>query len=356
MRKLFHGLAMLRLMMPSAVAALVLAASSCGAAAQTPEEFYRGRQITMLVGSGSGGGYDIYARVWARHVTRHIPGNPVIVAKNMPAAAGVAAANALYNTSDKDGLTIAALTNGVALEPLSGNALARYDVQKMAWIGSIGKLQNVCAMWHSSPAKTIKDAQAREIIVAGAGATSNSAIMPRILNELIGTRFKIVAGYDPTAGLNLALERGEAEGICGLSWSTLKASRPQWIRDRLLNVIVQVGVDKIADLPGVPSALELIADEEARKVLLLILIRQEIGRPFALPPGVPADRVAALRRAFETTLADPEFRTEADKSGMEIEPLAGATIEAMLATAYGAPRAIIARAIGLLEPKDAEKK
>ena len=326
------------------------AAAAGTAFAETPAEFYRGKQITMLVGSGSGGGYDVYARVWAKFASRHIPGNPTIVAKNLPAAAGIAAANTLYNTADKDGLTIAALTNGVSMEPLAGNAQARYDVQKMAWIGSIGKLQNVCAMWHTSPARTIADAQAREIIVAGAGATSNSAIVPRILNELIGTRFKIVAGYDPTGGLNLALERGEAEGICGLSWSTLKASRPQWIKDRLLNVIVQVGLDKLADLPGVPSALDLITDPEKRQVLQLILVRQEIGRPIALPPGVPAERVAALRTAFDATLADLEFRAEADKAGMEIEPLTGAAIETMLAAAYAAPKPIIAKAVALLEP------
>ena len=332
------------------VATLAVLLASGQASAETPADFFKGRQITMLVGSGAGGGYDVYARVWAKYAGRYIPGNPVIVAKNMPAAAGVAAANTLYNTADRDGSTIAALTNGVAMEPLAGNSQARYDVHKLGWVGSIGKLQNVCAMWHTSKARTIADAQAREIIVAGAGATSNSAIVPRILNDLLGTRFKVIAGYDPTGGLNMALERGEAEGICGLSWSTLKASRPQWIKDRLLNVIVQVGLDKLADLPGVPSALDLIADQEKRQVLQLILVRQEIGRPIALPPGVPADRVAALRAAFDATLADPEFRAEADKAGMEIEPLTGAAIETMLAKAYASPPAIIAKAVTLLEP------
>ena len=186
-------------------------------------------------------------------------------------------------------------------DPLAGNAQARFDSLKMNWLGSIGKLQNVCATWHTSTVKTIKAAQERETIVAGAGATSNSALMPRIINELIGTRFKVIAGYDPTSGLNLALERGEAEGICGLSWSTIKASRPHWIKDRLLNVIVQVGVEKLPDLPDVPGALDLVRDPAKRQVLELILIRQEIGRPIVLPPGVPADRVAALRRAAALT-------------------------------------------------------
>jgi tripartite-type tricarboxylate transporter receptor subunit TctC len=330
-----------------AIAILVAPALAC---AQTPAEFYKGRQITMLIGAGTGGGYDVYARVWAKHASRHIPGQPQIVPKNMPAAGGIAAANALYNNSDRDGSVFAALPNGVSMDPLAGVAQARFEPLKMTWVGSIGKLQNVCATWHTSPVKTMADARQRETIVAGAGATSNTAIMPRIINDLLGTRFKVVAGYDPTGGLNMALERGEAEGICGLSWSTMKASRPHWIKDKLLNVIVQVSVEKLPDLPDVPSALDLVQDGPSRQVLELILIRQEIGRPIVLPPGVPADRTAALRKAFEATLKDPAFLAEAEKSGMEIEPLSGPEIEKMLASAYSAPTAIVARMVDLLKP------
>src|SRR5215475_15883355 len=283
-----------------AVTAIICAAACwpAGAHGQTAEEFYRGKSITMLVGSGVGGGYDTYARIFARHMSRHIPGNPAVIAKNMPAAAGLAAASTLYTTADKDGSTIAAFTNGAAMEPLFGNTSARYDAQKFNWLGSIGKLQNVCATWHQSPAKTIEAARAREIIVAAAGATSNTAVVPRVLNALIGTRFKVVAGYDPGSGLTLALERREVEGICGLSWSTIKASRPHWVRDRLLNVIVQMGLDRLPDLPDVPRAADLVSDGDSRQVLGLILVRQEMGRPFAAPPGVPAERVAALRAGF----------------------------------------------------------
>src|SRR5262249_34737423 len=209
-----------------AVIALLFAAR---ALAQTVEESYRSKSITMLVGGGAGGGYDPYARVFARHLSRHIPGNPNIIAKNMPAAAGLAAASTLYSAADKDGATIAAFTNGAAMDPLFGNASARYDAQKFGWLGSIGKLQNVCATWHRSEIKTIAAARAREVIVAAAGATSNTAIVPKTLNALVGTKFKVIAGYDTGAGLTLAVERGEAEGICGLSWSTIKASRPHWI-------------------------------------------------------------------------------------------------------------------------------
>src|SRR5262249_20998800 len=320
------------------------------AGAQTVEEFYRSRPITMLVAGGAGGGYDTYARIFARHMSRHIPGHPNIIAKNMPAAAGLAAASTLYNAADHDGSTIAAFTNGVAMDPLFGNPGARYDARKFNWLGSIGKLQNVCATWHQSPVKSIAMARTREVIVAAAGATSNTAIVPKALNALIGTWFKVIAGYDTGAGLTLSIERGEAEGICGLSWSTIKASRPHWIRDKLLNVIVQMGLQKLPDLPEVPSALDVVADGDSRQVLELILIRQEAGRPFAAPPGVPADRLAALRRAFEATLADPEFRADADKAQLEIEPLTATEIEALLAKAYGAPRTIVQKAAALVEP------
>jgi tripartite-type tricarboxylate transporter receptor subunit TctC len=319
-------------------------------AAQSVEAFYRSKAITMLVGSAVGGGYDIYGRVLARHMTRHIPGNPTIIVKNMPAAAGLAAASALYATADKDGSVVAAFTNGAAMDPLFGNPGARFDAQKFNWLGSIGKLQNVCATWHQSPVKTIEVTRTREVIVAAAGATSNTAIVPKTLNALLGTRFKVIGGYDAGTGLTLAMERGEAEGICGLSWSTIKVSRPHWIRDKLLNVIVQMGLTKLADLPDVPSALDLVADPENKQVLELILIRQEAGRPFAAPPGVPADRVAALRQAFEVTLLDPEFRAEAEKAQLEIEPLTAREIEQFLAKAYASPRPIVQRAGALVEP------
>jgi tripartite-type tricarboxylate transporter receptor subunit TctC len=334
-----------------AITALLFAAvCPASTTAQTVEEFYRSKSITMLIGGGAGGGYDTYARIFARHLSRLIPGNPNIIAKNMPAAAGLAAASTLYTVADKDGSTIAAFTNGAAMDPLFGNVGARYDAQKFNWLGSIGKLQNVCATWHQSEVKTITAARAREVIVAAAGATSNTAIVPKTLNVLIGTKFKVIAGYDTGAGLTLSIERGEAEGICCLSWSTIKASRPHWIRDKLLNIIVQMGLMKLPDLPDVPSALDLVADLENKQVLELILIRQEAGRPFAAPPGVPTDRLAALRRAFDATLADGEFRSDADKAQLEIEPLTAAEIETLLATAYGAPKTIVQKAAALVEP------
>ena len=318
--------------------------------AQTVEEFYRGKSVTLLVGGGAGGGYDVYARAFARHMAKHIPGNPTIIPKNLAAAAGLAAASTLYTTSEKDGSVIGAFPNNVTMDPLFGNPGARYDAQKLNWLGSIGKLQNVCATWHESPVKTIAMAREREIIVGAAGAASNTAIMPKVLNALLGTKFKIVMGYDPSSGLTMSLERKEVEGICGLSWSTIKAARPHWIKDKLLNVIVQMGLEKLPDLPNVPAALDLVANPESKQVLELILMRQEAGRPFAAPPETPADRLAALRRAFDATLKDPGFLAEAKKLQLEIEPLTGEEIDKLLARAYGSPKAIVQRAAALIEP------
>ena len=314
-------------------------------AQQTP--FYRGKQIILLIASGAGGGYDAYARAIARHMGRHIPGNPSIVPKNVPGAGGLIAANTLYNSTPPDGLTFAALTNGAAMDPLFGETAARFDAQKFNWLGSMGKLENICVTWQTSPITKIEQAKTREITVSATGATGNSAIMPRIVNEFLGTKFKVIGGYSEGAGQTLALERGEVDGICGLSYSTLKAGRPDWFRDHKLNIILQIGLQKIRDLPDVPNAFDLVADSERKRILELILIRQEMGRPFALPPRVAADRVTILGQAFEETLKDPQFLADAQKLQLEIDPLTGEEIARLLKTAYSAPKETVARAAKL---------
>ena len=335
---------------------LIAAMVAVPAQADPVADFYRGKSITMLVASGVGGGYDTYARVFARHAIKFIPGTPNIIAKNLPAAGGLVAASTLYNNVDRDALTIAALANVSTLDPLFGNPGARYDPRKFGWIGSIGKLQNVCATWFTSPVKNIEDAQKRNVIVAGAGAASNTAVVPRIVNELLGTRFNVVAGYDPAGGLTMAVESGEAEGICGLSWSTIKASRPDWLAGKKLNVILQMSMEKLPELMDVPSALDLVTDPARKRVLELILIRQETGRPLATAPGSPPDRIAALRKAFEATMKDPEFLADAERNQMEIEPLTGAGIEAFLDKAYAAPADVIAQAAALVGPPSEIKR
>ena len=309
--------------------------------------FYRGKQITLLIASGAGGGYDAYARALARHMGRHIPGNPNIVPKNVPGAGGLIAANTLYNSTSPDGLTFAALTNGAAMDPLFGETAARFDGQQFNWLGSMGKLENICVTWQTSPITKIEQAKAREITVSATGATGNSAIMPKIVNEFLGTKFKVIGGYSEGAGQTLALERGEVDGICGLSYSTLRAGRPDWFRDHKLNIFLQIGLKKIRDLPDVPNAFDLVSDPQQKRILELILIRQEMGRPFALPPRVAADRVTTLRQAFEETLKDPQFLAEARKLQLEIDPLTGAEIAGLLKTAYSAPKETVERAARL---------
>src|ERR1700686_1189731 len=331
----------------AAAAAAGIACIPAAASAQGAPDFYRGKQLTMLIASGAGGGYDAYARTLARYMTKHIPGNPVIVPKNVPGAGGLIAANTLYNNAAPDGLTFAALTNGVAMDPLFGETAGRFEARKFNWLGSIGKLENICVTWQGSPITRIEQARTREVAVSASGATGNSAIMPKIVNQFLGTKFKVIGGYTEGSGVTLALERGEVDGVCGLSYSTLKTMRPDWFRDRKLNIILQIGLQKLKDLPNVPSAIDLVSDPDSKKVLELILIRQEMGRPFAMPPGVPADRVAIMRRAFDATLKDPDFLAEAAKLQLEIDPLSGPETAGLLNRAYNAPKPIVARAAQL---------
>src|SRR6266853_2641483 len=330
-----------------AVLATFIATLPGSGIAQDAQNFYRNKQLTMLIASGAGGGYDAYARTLARYMTKHIPRNPVIVPKNVPGAGGLIAANTLYNNAAPDGLTFAALTNGVAMDPLFGEKAGRFEAQKFNWLGSIGKLENICVTWRGSPITRIEQARTREVAVSASGATGNSAIMPKIVNQFLGTKFKVIGGYTEGSGVTLALERGEVDGVCGLSYSTLKTMRPDWFRDRKVNIILQIGLKKLRDLPNVPSAIDLVSDPDSRKVLELILIRQEMGRPFAMPPGVPTDRVAMIRRAFDETLKDPGFLAEAAKLQLEIDPLAGNEIAELLNKAYSAPKPIVARAAQL---------
>lgn len=324
-------------------ASLLLAAAIMAGGAGAP--FYQGKQMVMVVASGAGGGYDTYARSLARYMPKYIPGAPAIVAKNVPGAGGLIAANSLYNATPADGLTFAALTNGAAMDPLFGETAARFDGRKFNWLGSMGKLENICVT-RPGAITSIEQARTREITVAASGATGNSAIMPKIVNRFLHTKFKVIGGYTEGSGVTLALERGEVDGVCGMSYSTLKATHPDWFRDHRVNVILQIGLNRLKELPNVPSALDLVSGHD-KDVLELILIRQEMGRPFALPPGVPADRVATLRRAFDAALKDKGFVAEAQKLNLEIDPLTGEEIAGLLQKAYGAPKAVIAEAAEL---------
>ncbi len=322
-----------------------LAASGIGAAAQSPAN-YGGKQIRMVIGSGAGGGYDVYARFLTRHLAKHIPGNPTIVNQNMPAASGLQATNWAYNAAPKDGTVILATYNALLDDPLYGSSVARFDPLKFEAVGSIAKQQTVCATWHTSKIKTIEQARLQEVTVSATGASGDRATMPRILNALLGTKFKVINGYGTTESM-IAVERGEVDGMCGVSWSTLKVSNPDWVRNKRLNVMIQAGAKPQAGLPDVPLVIDRAQSDEDRKLIELLFFPQEMGRPFVMPPGTPKEFVLAIRRAFDATMKDPAFLAEAEKSMFDVDPLTGEEMEQILKRAYGTPKALVHRAAEL---------
>jgi tripartite-type tricarboxylate transporter receptor subunit TctC len=328
----------------AALAGLLSGTLTLGKATGQPlDALYGGKQIRMVIASGAGGGYDAYARILSLHLSRHIPGNPGIIDQNMPSAAGMQATNWAYTVAPRDGTVILATYNSLLAEPLYGNPAARYDPLKFETVGSISRQQNICATWHTSPVKTLDQAKTREVIVTATGAASDSAIMPKILNTVLGTKFKIVMGYSTTEQ-RLAVERGEADGVCGLSWSTLKASNPDWVRRDRINVLVQTGKTPQADLPDVPVLIDRVAGPEDKQVIELLSFPQELGRPFLMPPDTPKVMVSAIRRAFDETLRDPLFLADAEKALLEVNPVTGEAMEQALKDAYATPKELIRRA------------
>jgi tripartite-type tricarboxylate transporter receptor subunit TctC len=313
------------------------------AAAQSPADFYKKTEVSLYVGSGPGGGFDAYARTIARHYARHIPGQPNIVVKNMPGASGLKAINYIHGVAPHDGSAMLASFNAVVMDHLYGRSGVAFDPRELSWIGSIGKQTATCLTWHTSPAKTIADAQQRQVLVGATGADSTPNIFPKLLNAMAGTKFKIIEGYT-TADLRFAVERGEIEGLCGIAWETHMASVPHWIIDHQVNFLLQLGLEESPHLPGVPLAINLIKDPDDRKVWELLVIPQEFGRPFVAPPGLPADRLSALRTAFEETLKDPAYLADAEKTKQFVDPLTGPEIEALIKRAYAEPAEVVKRA------------
>jgi len=323
----------------------MLLVTAGGVAAQT--DFYRGKQIRMVIGSGAGGGYDVYARFLARHLPRQIPGNPTIVTQNMPAASGLAATNWAYSeAAPRDGSVILATYNALLDDPLYGSAVARFDPLRFEAIGSIAKQQTVCATWHASPIKTIADAKQQEVTVSATGSSGDRATMPRILNALLGTKFKVINGYGTTESM-LAVERGEVDGMCGVSWSTLKVSNLDWVQNNRLNVMIQAGTRPQAGLADVPLVIDLAANPDDRALIELLFFAQEMGRPFVMPPDTPKQMVNTIRQAFDATMKDPAFLAEAQKSLFDVDPLTGEEMERILQRAYATPKALIRRAAEL---------
>jgi tripartite-type tricarboxylate transporter receptor subunit TctC len=302
--------------------------------------------VTLYIPSGIGGGYDVYGRLASRHLGRFLPGNPTLVPKNMPGAGGVVLASYLYNVAPKDGSTIALLQGGTPLEPLFGQSQARYDVTRFHWLVSLNRLVSIGVFWHTAPVRTADDLWAREVLVGSSGGgDSSTEIMPRLLNRLAGTQFKVISGYKGTGDGMLAMERGEVHGIVGHELSALRAARPEWLRNGKARVVIQIGLSRSPDLPDVPNALDLVKDEEHRQAFALLLTRQVHGRPFVAPPGTPPDIVAILKQAFLTMAKDPAFLQDAAKMKADIVVNDGDEVAALYAQTYATPRPLVERAI-----------
>jgi tripartite-type tricarboxylate transporter receptor subunit TctC len=329
----------------SSILALSLACMvpAAPAAAQPAADFYRGRTVTISVGLSAGGGYDLHARVLARYLGKHLPGAPAIVVKNAPGAGGLTLVNALSSTLARDGSELATFERGILLEPLLDVAQARFDPLKLSWIGSTDNDASTCLSWHTSPVRTMDDVLRQELIVGGTGSTAIANTFPRVLNAVLGTKFRVVPGYPGANEALLAMERGETQGFCSLGFSTLEAIRPGWMADRKVNVFVQLALQKSSEHPDVPLALDFAKTEADRRAIELIVSPNLFARPFAAPPGVPADRLAALRKAFDATVTDPDYLAEAKARGLHIELVPGAELDDTLRRIYATPKDIVTR-------------
>ncbi len=324
--------------------ALVFTSMHASASAKSVEEFYKGKTVDLFVGSAPGGGYDTYARTISRHIIHHIPGKPTMVVKNMPGASGLRLAGYLYNKADRDGSDIGALHNTVVVEQLLGKKVL-FDAKNYNWLGSANQLTSTCVSRAKTGIKTIKDAMKKELLVGATGSASSSTqLVASFLNSLTGTKFKIIRGYPSTSSVLLAMERGEVGGLCGIGWDSLRAQAAQDVKTGKVIVLVQTGMEKNKDIANVPLVLDLAKTVEDRKVLEFLVARQYMGRPYAAPPGVPADRVKALRKAFTATMNDPAFQAASLKVRVPLSPITGKQVQDHVNKLFKTPAAIIARA------------
>jgi tripartite-type tricarboxylate transporter receptor subunit TctC len=317
---------------------------SCPAHAQSVEDFYRGKTVNLIIGYSVGGGYDLYGRLISRHIGKHIPGRPAIVPQNMTGAGSLRAAQYIYSVAPKDGTAFGTFGRTIATTPLLTPATAQFDGTKFSWLGSVTNEVSACVTWHTSPVKTWNDILTKEVAMGGEGPGADPDVYALLYKNVFGAKMKLVAGYHGTNDVTLAMERGEVDGLCGLSWSTLKARHQQWMNEKKLNIIIQAALRKQPELADVPLASDLTQDREKLQILKLFLASQEIARPFAAPPDIPTDRRAALIRAFDATMKDPEFLAEAQKLNMDINPLNAKGVDDIVAELYATPKAMLEKA------------
>jgi tripartite-type tricarboxylate transporter receptor subunit TctC len=322
----------------------LISASAPAAQADAIADFYKANPLTIVVGFGPGGGYDVYSRALSRHMGKHMPGAPSIVVRNMPGAGSMAAANYIYTNAPKDGSQFATFSRSIPTQPLFDRTGVQFEALKLSWIGSPASEVSVVFSPVEKRFRTIDDLRSRVMAVPASGLGADSAVYPFVINALLGTKMKVVTGYQGSGDFMLAIERGEVDGMGGSSISTLRSTRPQWLKEKKIDLILQIALRKHPDFPDVPLALDFVKDPVDKKVMELIFSRQEIAFPYAAPPGVPADRLSALRKGFLDTLRDPSFVQEAEKMGLEVSPVSGEEVLKILTEAYSASSDIVERA------------
>ncbi len=342
MRMAAHGIRSIAL-----ATAIAVAGMTSHATAQTPEEFYRGKNLNLVIGYSVGGGYDIYARMLARHIGRYIPGRPNIIPQNMPGAGSLKSLEYLLSIAPKDGMTFGTFGRSLPLSPVLEGA--KYDATKLEWLGSITSDTSACVAWADKGFKSLNDFKTRQFTGGGLAKGSDPDIFTAVLKNALGLNVKLVTGYPGTKDLVIALERGEVDGVCGYTWSTIKSSHTNWLEGKKLVFLAQMALKRDKELPDIPLLSEFATNDTQREALLLTMLSQSIARPYAMPPGTPKDRADAMRAAFMATMKDKDFLAEAKGARLEVEPYSGEQVADLLRKAYASPANVVAearRAIG----------
>ena len=324
-----------------AVFAIALASlAAAPALAETPEQFYKGKSIDLIIGYPPAGSNDVYSRLVARHIGKHIPGNPTVVPKNMPGAGSFIALAHMYNIAAKDGTSIGLGAPTSAIDEKLGTKGVRFKTAEFNWIGRVDSLVNMVFLWHTSPVKTFADAQKIDSKLSGTGVGSTVSVYPTVTNNVLGTKFKLIMGYKGSADAQLAVERGEVEGH-STSWTAVKVGHPDWYPTKKINIIVQYALKRHPELPNVPTVVELARNDEERAILGAVMGATEVGTAFMTTPGVPADRVTALRRAFDIMTKDPEFVADAKRLKLTLGPITGEELQKVVAGVSALPPALL---------------
>jgi tripartite-type tricarboxylate transporter receptor subunit TctC len=339
-----------------ALAAVAAADFATPAIAQDAANFYRGKHITLVIGYGPGGGYDLYARLLGRFIGAHIPGNPSVVPQNMPGAGSRSAANWLYKVAPQDGSVIACLSQETPTDQTLGQPGVQFDARRFNWIGNLNSINNILYVSSASGVASFAEARSKPLAIGASGASSPSVLYPQVSNNLLGTKFKIIAGYPGGGDIDIGVERHELDGRGSDSWDSMKAIHPEWLRDHAINILFQVGQRRESDLPDVPLWTELAENDDQRRVLALLSGDVSIGRPILTAPNVSSDRVKVLRQAFEETINDPQFIAAAKQANMNMNPMFGEELQQAVDKIVSSPPNIVAMVKDAIAIKDVQRK